>query len=158
MIAESLENFDQNQSTDVLYKKVQEVLIDLSLACLGKKPRDKNDWLSTNTLESINLKKEIRKTLGPDSITYHLHCNNIKRLCRIDKEKNTDKQYQLIKKKPASQQYFETIKKLKMDKKQKRKTWTMKANDGSIINERDKVVERWKKFYQGLHFDERNTT
>ena len=81
----------------------------------------------------------------------------MKRLCRIDKEKSIDEQHKRIQDQPASQQYFETIKKMKNKKKPQRKGWNIKAEDGSIITERDEVIKRWKEFYQDLYSDIRTS-
>ena len=117
-ITASLENFNDNQNPNVVYKKVQNTLLATSLECLGKKKRQANEeWITSETLKAVDLKKDIRRKHGSNSIIYKLHKNNVKRLCRIDKEKSIDEQHKRIQDQPASQQYFETIKKMKNKKK-----------------------------------------
>ena len=91
-ITEKLQNQNSDSNPDILYQNIQETLIEVSQSCLGRKKVDpsKNWRITDETVESIQLKKEIRRNLGSDSLLYKLHRNNVKRLCRNDIERSID--------------------------------------------------------------------
>ena len=118
----------------------------------------KNWRIADETVESIQLKREILKTLGSDSVLYKLHRNNVKRLCRIDIERSIDQQHDIVQSQPPSQQYFEAIKRTKETSKSKRKCWNVKSESGKIITEREDVIKRWTEYYQKLYSDQRSNS
>ena len=152
-----MQNVNPDSTPDMLYQNIQETLINVSRSCLGRQITDSNkNWRITDeTVESIQLKKEIRKTLGSDSVLYKLHRNNVKRLCRIDIERSIDQQHDIVQSQPPSQQYFEAIKRTKETSKSKRKCWNVKSESGKIITEREDVIKRWTEYYQKLYSDQR---
>ena len=60
---------------------------------LPKKPRQKKEWISQATLDSIDIKHEARAKPGDKSITYKMHKANVKKMCQIDLETYIDKQH-----------------------------------------------------------------
>ena len=127
-------NVLQKEDVGDLYSTVKTSLIDSSAKVLGKlKPTKTEEWISPSTLQSIKLKHEIRKTLGPDSILYKCHSANVKKLCRIDKEAAEERQHKDLDKYQLNQKYFETMKRLKLNRTKKTKSWKIKGKDGNHI-------------------------
>ena len=87
---ETLTTNEENASS--IYQRIKKSLFGTSSSVLGKAaPKRGEDWLTEDTKNSMKLKKEIRQTLGPNSILYKCHKANVKKLCKIDKECNKGK-------------------------------------------------------------------
>ena len=57
---------------------------------------------------------------------------------------------------PVTQQYYRVIKLLKLVNDKPNHGWSIKANDGSKLTERDEIIRRWHEFYSSLYDSDRD--
>ena len=55
---------------------------------------------------------------------------------------------------PSHKMYHAALKKLKV--KPKAISWGIKDINGAVLTNKDKILERWAKFYEELYFDHQN--
>ncbi len=126
------------------------------MSILGKRKSGPNDpWISDITRHSIEQKRQIRKEFGSSSIEYRLSKNNIKKMCKFDKEKEIDNEHKALSDLPFSQQYFAAIKKLRLKQTRHVKGWEMKTPTGKTLTTTDDILENWVQFYEKLYHSDR---
>ena len=117
-------------------------------------PTDKitPEWMTTKTKTAISNKKKIRQLKGDDSIEYKIAKAETKKLVKKDKIHSIEKQCDTISSLPQNKQFYAAIKKLK-NPENHTFGWGIKTDDGSIITDKDNILEEWAKFYETLYND-----
>ena len=154
IVSDELHDFDALSGTP-LYCKIKDSIAEASKNVLDNNLRNDADWISSETKAAVELKHEIRQKLGDESLLYKLHKVNVKKLCRIDKEKALDNEYKNLEKHKLNQKYFEVMKKLKKMRTRKVKAWSIKSKDGVHVIDKLCIIERWAEFYEDLYNDQR---
>ena len=135
---------------------IETSIISASTSTLDKRRSNHDDiWISDATLQAIEQKRKIRKDFGSRSIEYRLSKSNIKKMCKIDKEKAIDKDHKTLNELPLNQKYFATVKKLKLNRTRNVRGWEMKSPTGITLTNADDILENWAQFYEKLYLSER---
>ena len=111
--------------------------------------------MSNDTKRAIDEKHKIRKKNGAKSREYKISKAEFKKLVKKDRLNQIEKDAATIYNLPPHKQYYAAIKQLKS--KPKGISWGIKSTDGSILTDKESILERWSEFYEDLYKDDPST-
>lgn len=151
-------NISDSSSTQQLMDAIEKSVINASTTILGKRKSTAHDkWISDATQHAIEQKITTRRVFGSLSIEYKLAKTNIKKMCKIDKEKAIDKDHKTLINLPLNQKYFAAMKTLKLQRTRNIKGWEMKSPTGKTLTNINDILENWAHFYEQLYLSERDS-
>ena len=107
--------------------------------------------MSDDTKRAIDEKHKIRKKNGAKSREYKIAKAESKKLVKKDRLNQIEKDIDTFSNLPHKQ-YYAAIKWLKS--KPKDISWGIKAKDGTILTDKESILERWAEFYEDLYKDD----
>ena len=111
--------------------------------------------MSDPTKRAIDEKHKIRKKNGAKSREYKIAKAESKKLVKNDRLNQVEKDIGTISNLPPHKQYYAAIKRLKS--KPKDISWGIKTKDGTILTDKESILERWAEFYEDLYKDDPST-
>ena len=145
---------DSSPSVEDFSNAVNRCIIDTAdkLAPPVKSPPP--SWMSNDTIQAINNKKDVRKKHGDRSIHYRVAKAETKKLVKLDKINHLNDALDETSNLPPDKQFFLAMKKLKT--KKRNISWGVKDKNGKVLTSKDEILERWATFYEEL-YDDPNT-
>ena len=70
-----------------LWQETKEILLNTAETCMPKKRRQKNNWITDETIRTVSEKRKIKARLGMHSSEYKERQREVKHLCRRNKGK-----------------------------------------------------------------------
>ena len=144
-----LQNLEDPEST---LEGIESSILDSAKKTIPQDSNAKPEWMTSKTKSAIENKKKIRKSHGEHSAEYKIAKAETKKLIKKDKIQSIEKECDDISKLPPNKQFYAAIKKLKQPRN-RTFGWGIKAEDGSILTDKDKILEEWAKFYETLYND-----
>ena len=134
-----------------LYKEITTTITETVKKSLDSKAQTYPEWMSDETKSAIKNKHKVRQQQGSNSSQYRKAKAESKQLVKRDKMRKLETEMDLICSLPPSQQYYNVIRKLKT--KPKNISWGVMDIDGTVLTDKESILERWAKFYEDLYFD-----
>ena len=151
------ENLNDSDNVQGLMDNIQNALQTAAMNVLGKKPSTRKHYITQNTINAIAEKHKIRQTKGTHCIEYKLAKSNVKKLCKIDKEKSIEHEHSQLSQLPINQQYFEAVKRIKLSNQKQVKGWAMRNKQNVKLISDEEILENWAEFYENLYASTRTT-
>ena len=151
------ENLNDSDNVQGLMDNIQCALQTAAVNVLGKKPSTRKHYITQNTINAISEKCKIRQTKGTRCIEYKLAKSNVKKLCKIDKEKSIEHEHSQLTNLPINQQYFEAVKRIKLSNQKQVKGWAMRNKQNIKLISDEEILENWAVFYENLYASNRTT-
>ena len=136
---------------NVINNEISSSILDAANATLSSSSNNCSHWMSKITKEAIQNKHKIRKLNGPSSKEYKIAKAESKKLVKKDRMKQIEDDLTKISNLPPHKQYYAAIKRLKS--KPKDISWGIKDQDGTVITNKEQILERWASFYETLYSD-----
>ena len=143
---QDLTNSDElNEALIKSYRKAAEETIP------GQIKPIKKEWISETTKMLIKQKHQQRSLLKDGNVSdgYKILKKECRKAISRDKRSAIDSEIEALEKIPPGKRYFELIKKL--FKKKKVISWSMKSENGKILNNKEDMLKVWKDFYKDLY-------
>ena len=142
--------------TEILLKIISKGIQESASKNLSKIKQNQPTWMSDNTKQAIGNKHKIRKEKGPKSTQYKIAKAESKKLVKKDKIKQIQDDIEKLSSLPPHKQYHTALKRLKT--KPKNISWGIKDKNGTLLTNKDQILERWANFYEELYADDSNNS
>jgi len=151
------DNLNDSDNVQGLMDNIQNALKTAAKTVLGKKSSSSEHYIAQSTINAINEKHNIRQTKGVHCIEYKLAKTNVKKLCKIDKQKSIEQDHAQLSQLPINQQYFEAVKRIKLSNHKQVKGWAMRNKQNVKLLTDEDILENWAEFYEKLYASTRTT-
>ena len=108
-------------------------------------------WLTARNEKAVKNKSNVRRTHGSHSVQYRICKAETKKLIHLDKLNQLHEECDELSKLPHERPFFKAIKKL--ERKPKTIGWGFIKLDGTLIIDKDEILETWASFFETLYND-----
>ena len=149
---EALQKVNEPRTPDELWAELKDVTLSAAKTTLQKDHCKRKNWISNDTFELINKKREARKAGLHEE--YRKLRGDVQKMLRRDKQAELDELCNELEenaKKGNNRPVFRIIK--GMTKQFQAKTVAIKDIDNKLQTEPEKVCQRWKEYCEELYDD-----
>ena len=144
-------NNDDHTDVDSLSENIISEIISSAKAVIPPKKDRHPEWMSNESKTAIENKKIIRSTYGDSAIQYKIAKAEAKMLVKKDKIHKLERDCEELSQLPPNKQFFLAMKELKT--KKRTISWGIEGKDGTVLTNKDEILERWAGFYEELYDD-----
>ncbi len=143
------------EETKDKFEALREAVVESAKKIIPKKKKSKRSkWMADDILNVM----EERRTAKQQSATKYKDLNKkVKQMCRVAKEDWLNRECDIIENTPSSESenIHDRIRDITGRKNTCSSSGCIKANDGTIIMDKEKILERWSEYIGELFQDER---
>ena len=142
----------EEKEPDDIANEAKNILIEAAKKHLKKKRGKKQPWMTEETLNKIDERKEAKKSYGLHSKQYKAIAKVVKQMCKEDKKTYLIKKCQKIEdhmRKNKSREMYEEIKSL--TKTFQPGLGVIKDKNGNTLTENQAIVDRWRRYCEGMY-------
>ncbi|KAL4092460.1 hypothetical protein QTP88_026961 [Uroleucon formosanum] len=147
-------NINQEETIDAKWKAVKDAIKTATVTVIGKQNRTRKPWFNNSCKEAFNRRKEARTQMlnnpyNREKVMAYKECqkeaNNIFRYEKRKYTKDVLEEAEIDHKVNRTRQLYQKIKSIRGGYKKHEKF--LKNDDGSLVTEQDKVLEKWRQYF-----------
>ncbi|KAL4084186.1 hypothetical protein QTP88_028016 [Uroleucon formosanum] len=144
----------EQETIDAKWKAVKDAIKTTTVTVIGKQNRTRKPWFNNSCKEAFNRRKEARTQMlnnpyNREKVMAYKECrkeaNNIFRYEKRKYTKDVLKEAEIDHKVNRTRQLYQKIKSIRGGYKKHEKF--LKNDDGSLVTEQDKVLEKWRQYF-----------
>ncbi|KAL4153967.1 hypothetical protein QTP88_001800 [Uroleucon formosanum] len=142
-------NINQEETIDAKWKAVKDAIKTATVTVIGKQNRTRKPWFNNSCKEAFNRRKEANNPYNREKVMAYKECqkeaNNIFRYEKRKYTKDVLEEAEIDHKVNRTRQLYQKIKSIRGGYKKHEKF--LKNDDGSLVTEQDKVLEKWRQYF-----------
>ena len=141
----------EEKEPDEIANETKSIYVEAAQKHLRKRLVKRQPWLTEETLQKVKQRKEAKKTAGAHSNDYKAIAKEVRQMCRKDKTKYLIRKCQKIDefmKENKSRDMYNEIKSI--TRTFKPRLGVIKDESGKILTEAGNIVDRWKRYCEGM--------
>ncbi|XP_060846231.1 uncharacterized protein LOC132925892 [Rhopalosiphum padi] len=147
-------NINQEETIDAKWKAVKDAIKTATVTVIGKQNRTRKPWFNNSCKEAFNRRKEARTQMlnnpyNREKVMAYKECqkeaNNIFRYEKRKYTKDVLEEAEIDHKVNRTRQLYQKINSIRGGHKKHEKF--LKNDDGSLVTEQDKVLEKWRQYF-----------
>ena len=149
----------EEKKTNEIASETKYIYMETAQKHLRQRLVKRQPWLTEETLEKVKHRKAAKGTSGAQSSDYKAIVKEVKQMCRKDKEKYLIRKCQKIEdlmKENKSGEMYNEIKSI--TKTFQSRLGIIKDDNGRVLTEAGKIVDRQKRYCEGMHTSSAPTT
>ena len=139
----------EEMEPEILASEIRDILKDEGKKHLKKRPKKSKKWISEETLEKVQERKQLKKIKNTEEgeANYKILNKEVKRLLKRDKKqyiKDKCEKIEKLKSQNKSREMYQEIKSL--TNKRSARTATIKDKNGKTLIEDKEIANRWVEY------------